>query len=177
MNTKMIATEIETGLEVNPFFCVPTNPLKPTTIYIDACTGRYVKVTFKALEVPEVPEVSELLKAAEQIPVVSAETPGTPKEPKTWSGVIWECSVQAVAAVGPIAKKIVVDAVTEAVKQNGKELASNVLKGYSENGVDGALGAAKAGAKQVAEHAKEKAVADVRKKTNNALQEGVRKIF
>lgn len=174
MSVKIIATEIETGLEVNPFFCVPINPLKPTTIYIDACTGRYVKVTFKALEVPE---VSELLKAAEQIPVASAEISGTPKEPRTWSGVILECSKQAVAAIGPIAKKIVVDAVTEAVKQNGKELASNVLKGYSENGVDGALGAAKAGAKQVAEDAKVKAIADVRKKTNNALQEGVRKIF
>jgi hypothetical protein len=168
MNPKMIAIDSETGEMVNPFFCVATNPLSPTR-YIDAGTRRDVKITF---------EVSELLETAEQIPVMSSvsRTSDTPEKPKTWSGVFWECSVQAVTAAVPIAKKIVVDAVTEAVKQNGKELAAGVLKGYSENGANGAFGAAKAGAQKVAEDAKVKAVADVRKKTHNLVNNCVEKI-
>ena len=140
------------GTPVDPVDCHFTNPYALHS-YVLKATGEHI-----------------LLSVVQRAPQAQVQP-----SPTCWDTLASYASATAAVMV-EIAVESVKKAATEAIKENGKEVASNVLKGYYENGTEGALNAAKAGAQSIAADTQEKATAEAKKKVGKVVNNVMNKL-
>jgi len=139
--------------------------------------GFWFSPSVSVSNVPEVPVSNVPISNVSDVPVpkvssVSNVSVQVSKTPKTWSETLWECGMLSVNYIGPI----VVEALKEKLKAEGKEKLTSVADTLFDKGAAEALELAKTEAKNITKDVAGEVVKTVKKDATEAFNKQIKQL-